>query len=144
VLTRLNFQALQTGDKYKVTTPVNWRKGDDVIVHPSVSDEEAKTLFPDHTVHKVRRLMFRFATLIDTRIFLSAVSSHDASTSTIALWIDMCFMDLICVECILGIFRHPYPTAWNILFYSTSFGTPKSRVPISSSAITHRLTQRPS
>lgn len=47
------FKALQIGDKYRVTTPVNWRKGDDVIVHPSVTTEEAKTLFPEHTVHKV-------------------------------------------------------------------------------------------
>ena len=46
--------ALQIGDKYRVTTPVNWKKGDDVIVHPSVSNEEAKTLFPDFTIHKVR------------------------------------------------------------------------------------------
>ncbi|KIP09872.1 hypothetical protein PHLGIDRAFT_18505 [Phlebiopsis gigantea 11061_1 CR5-6] len=44
--------SLQIGDKYRVTTPVNWNKGDDVIVHPSVSTEEAKTLFPEHTVHK--------------------------------------------------------------------------------------------
>ncbi|KAI0092580.1 cysteine peroxiredoxin [Irpex rosettiformis] len=44
--------SLQIGDKYRVTTPVNWKKGDDVIVHPSVSNEEAKTLFPQHTVHK--------------------------------------------------------------------------------------------
>lgn len=46
--------ALQIGDKYRVTTPVNWKKGEDVIVHPSVTTEEAKTLFPEHTVHKVR------------------------------------------------------------------------------------------
>lgn len=45
--------ALQLGDKHRITTPVNWNKGDDVIVHPSVSNEEAKTLFPEHTVHKV-------------------------------------------------------------------------------------------
>jgi hypothetical protein len=32
---------------------VNWKVGDDVIVHPGVSNEEAKTLFPEHTVHKV-------------------------------------------------------------------------------------------
>jgi len=38
--------SLQLGDKYRVTTPVNWQKGDDVIVHPSVSNDEAKTLFP--------------------------------------------------------------------------------------------------
>ncbi|EIN10718.1 cysteine peroxiredoxin [Punctularia strigosozonata HHB-11173 SS5] len=44
--------SLQIGDKHRVTTPVNWKKGDDVIVHPSVSHEEAKTLFPEHTVHK--------------------------------------------------------------------------------------------
>jgi len=38
--------SLQLGDKYKVTTPVNWKKGDDVIVHPGVSNEQAETLFP--------------------------------------------------------------------------------------------------
>ncbi|KZO89865.1 putative thioredoxin peroxidase [Calocera viscosa TUFC12733] len=38
--------SLQAGDKYRITTPVNWHKGDDVIVHPGVSNEEAKTLFP--------------------------------------------------------------------------------------------------
>jgi hypothetical protein len=37
--------SLQSGDKYKVTTPVNWVPGDDVIVHPSVGDEEAKRIF---------------------------------------------------------------------------------------------------
>jgi hypothetical protein len=49
------FAALQIGDKHRVTTPVNWKKGDDVIVHPSVSNGEAKVLFPDFTIHKVRR-----------------------------------------------------------------------------------------
>jgi len=44
--------SLQLGDKYRITTPVNWNKGDDVIVHPSVSNDEAKTLFPEFTVHK--------------------------------------------------------------------------------------------
>ena len=57
--------ALQIGDKYRVTTPVNWNKGDDVIVHPSVSNEEAKTLFPQHTVHKVSIVIF------ETIIFLT-------------------------------------------------------------------------
>jgi 20S proteasome subunit alpha 2 len=45
--------SLQLGDKYRITTPVNWQKGDDVIVHPTVSNEEAKTLFPEFTIHKV-------------------------------------------------------------------------------------------
>ncbi|PRT54288.1 Mitochondrial peroxiredoxin PRX1 [Wickerhamiella sorbophila] len=38
--------SLQTGDKHRVTTPINWTPGDDVIVHPSVTNDEAKTLFP--------------------------------------------------------------------------------------------------
>nr|AGC26943.1 cysteine peroxiredoxin [Polyporus umbellatus] len=44
--------SLQLGDKYRIATPVNWKKGDDVIVHASVSNEEAKTLFPDFKIHK--------------------------------------------------------------------------------------------
>jgi alkyl hydroperoxide reductase subunit AhpC len=34
-----------TSDK-KVATPVNWRSGDDCIIVPAVSNEEAATLFP--------------------------------------------------------------------------------------------------
>ena len=32
---------------HPVATPVNWNKGDDVIIKPSVKDEEAKKLYPD-------------------------------------------------------------------------------------------------
>ncbi|KAL9619225.1 MAG: hypothetical protein Q9160_006160 [Pyrenula sp. 1 TL-2023] len=39
--------SLQTGDKNKVTTPINWVPGDDVIVAPSVKDEQARELFPN-------------------------------------------------------------------------------------------------
>ncbi|NMG32351.1 peroxiredoxin [Aromatoleum evansii] len=39
--------SIQLTAKYKVATPVNWKPGDDVIIVPSVSDEEAKTRFPD-------------------------------------------------------------------------------------------------
>lgn len=39
--------SLQLGDKHRVTTPINWVPGDDVIVAPPVSNEEAKKLFPD-------------------------------------------------------------------------------------------------
>jgi alkyl hydroperoxide reductase subunit AhpC len=44
--------SLQTGDKYKITTPINWVPGDDVIVHPSVSNEQAKELFPEFRIVK--------------------------------------------------------------------------------------------
>ena len=32
--------------EYKVATPVNWKNGDDVIIAPSVSDEEARRNYP--------------------------------------------------------------------------------------------------
>lgn len=44
--------SLQLGDKNRVTTPINWIPGQDVIVHPSVSNEEAATLFPKFKVIK--------------------------------------------------------------------------------------------
>ena len=31
---------------YSVSTPVNWKDGEDVIIIPAVSDEDAKTKFP--------------------------------------------------------------------------------------------------
>lgn len=33
--------------KHKVATPVNWKKGEDVIIVPAVSDDEAKQKYPD-------------------------------------------------------------------------------------------------
>ena len=33
--------------KHKVATPVNWQQGQDVIIVPAVSDEEAKERFPE-------------------------------------------------------------------------------------------------
>lgn len=38
--------ALQLTDRHKVATPVNWMQGGDVIILPSVTDEQAKELFP--------------------------------------------------------------------------------------------------
>jgi len=39
--------SLQLTDAHKVATPVNWQDGQDVIIVPSVSDEDAKTRFPE-------------------------------------------------------------------------------------------------
>ena len=63
--------SLQTGDKHKVTTPINWVPGefclivvddrwtllivvigDDVIVHPSVKTEQAKGIWPEMKIVK--------------------------------------------------------------------------------------------
>jgi alkyl hydroperoxide reductase subunit AhpC len=38
--------SLQMTAKHRVATPANWKQGDDVIIAGSVSDEEAKKLFP--------------------------------------------------------------------------------------------------
>jgi alkyl hydroperoxide reductase subunit AhpC len=38
--------SLQLTAKYSVATPVNWRDGDDVIIVPAVTDEQAKEKFP--------------------------------------------------------------------------------------------------
>jgi alkyl hydroperoxide reductase subunit AhpC len=38
--------SLQLTDGYRVATPVNWKQGEDVIIVPAVTDEEAKTKFP--------------------------------------------------------------------------------------------------
>jgi alkyl hydroperoxide reductase subunit AhpC len=39
--------SLQLTAKHKVATPVNWKQGEDVIIVPAVSDEEAKEKYPD-------------------------------------------------------------------------------------------------
>jgi alkyl hydroperoxide reductase subunit AhpC len=39
--------SIQLTARHKVATPVNWKPGDDVIIAGSVSDADAKTLYPD-------------------------------------------------------------------------------------------------
>ncbi len=39
--------SLQLTARHKVATPVNWQQGEDVIIAGSVSDEEAKKVYPD-------------------------------------------------------------------------------------------------
>jgi 1-Cys peroxiredoxin 6 len=38
--------SLERSSKNKIATPANWKPGEDVVISPSVSDEEAKKLFP--------------------------------------------------------------------------------------------------
>lgn len=38
--------SLQLVDSHKIATPVNWNDGDDVIVPPSISTEDARNIFP--------------------------------------------------------------------------------------------------
>ncbi len=38
--------SLQLTDGYKVATPVNWKRGEDVIIVPSVNNDDAKKQFP--------------------------------------------------------------------------------------------------
>ena len=47
--------ALQLSAKYRVATPANWHPGDDTVVLPFISDEEAERMFADQGgVRKVR------------------------------------------------------------------------------------------
>ncbi len=39
--------SMQLTAKHKVATPVNWKHGDDVIIVPSVTDEEARQKYPE-------------------------------------------------------------------------------------------------
>ncbi len=38
--------ALQLSSRYSVSTPVNWNDGDDVIISPAITDDDAKEKFP--------------------------------------------------------------------------------------------------
>ncbi|ORY84068.1 thioredoxin-like protein [Leucosporidium creatinivorum] len=53
--------SLQLGDANKITTPANWTPGSKVIVHPSVSTEKAREIFPNPI--EVAKPYLRFTTL---------------------------------------------------------------------------------
>ena len=40
-------ESMQLTAKHKVATPVNWKQGDDVIIAGSVSNDQAKEIYPD-------------------------------------------------------------------------------------------------
>ena len=39
--------SVQLTAQHKVATPVNWKQGDDVIIVPAVSDDEARKKYPN-------------------------------------------------------------------------------------------------
>jgi alkyl hydroperoxide reductase subunit AhpC len=44
--------SLLATDKHSINTPANWEPGDNVVVPPSIDDEEAKARFPNMQVVK--------------------------------------------------------------------------------------------
>jgi alkyl hydroperoxide reductase subunit AhpC len=42
-----SIDSMQLTDKFSVATPADWKQGEDVIIVPSVSDEQAKEKFPN-------------------------------------------------------------------------------------------------
>jgi alkyl hydroperoxide reductase subunit AhpC len=44
--------SMQLTTRHRVATPADWKQGEDVIIAPAVSDEEAKGLFPGFKTHK--------------------------------------------------------------------------------------------
>ena len=41
-----SIDSLQMTAKHRVATPADWKQGEDVIIAGSVSDDEAKTIYP--------------------------------------------------------------------------------------------------
>ena len=39
--------ALQLNAKHRVATPADWKQGEDVILSSAISNDEAKTLYPE-------------------------------------------------------------------------------------------------
>ena len=52
--------ALQLSAKYHVATPVNWQPGDDTVVLPFISDEEAERMFSDQGGFRKVRSYLRY------------------------------------------------------------------------------------
>ena len=44
--------SMQLTARHRVATPADWKQGEDVIITPAVSNEEAATLFPGFKTHK--------------------------------------------------------------------------------------------
>ncbi len=61
--------ALQLSARYRVATPANWRPGDDTVVLPFISDEEAEKMFADRGGVRRVRAYLRYVRDPSLRIF---------------------------------------------------------------------------
>ena len=61
--------ALQLSQRYRVATPANWRPGDDTVVLPFVSDEEAERLFAEQGGVRTVRSYLRYVRDPSMRLF---------------------------------------------------------------------------
>ena len=55
-----SLDALQLSAKYRVATPANWQPGDDTVVLPFISDDEAERMFADQGGFRKVRSYLRF------------------------------------------------------------------------------------
>ena len=61
--------ALQLSSKYRVATPANWKPGDDTVVLPFISDEEAERMFAGQGGMRRVRSYLRYVRDPSLRIF---------------------------------------------------------------------------
>jgi len=68
--------ALQLSAKYRVATPANWQPGDDTVVLPFISDEEAERMFADQGGFRKVRSYLRYVRDPSLRCLMSFPSSR--------------------------------------------------------------------
>jgi alkyl hydroperoxide reductase subunit AhpC len=67
--------SLQTTDKQGVATPIDWQVGQDVIVPPSVSTEDAKAKYGESNVRVVKPFVKPFRKFCSTSLTFQQLSS---------------------------------------------------------------------
>ena len=77
--------SLQLTAKYRVSTPVNWKRGEDVIIAGSVSNDEAKTIYPQgwKEPKPYIRIVPQPAASLVVRYRKDGIATFDATAETI-------------------------------------------------------------
>jgi alkyl hydroperoxide reductase subunit AhpC len=77
--------SLQLTAKYRVSTPVNWRRGEDVIIAGSVTNDEAKTIYPQgwKEPKPYIRIVPQPAASLRVRYRKDGIATFDATPETI-------------------------------------------------------------